>query len=279
MPPQPVAIADTEVHAFRSAIVDDDFELWVARPQPGLFPAREGSGGVLFVLDANLFFGTAVEMTRIMHKLYAELPPLLVVGIAYPTNDWMLQNALRTRDFTPSVDDRMPSMAAVLPALPRSVEPAMGGAGAFVRFMQEEVKPFIRAGYDVAGKHTTLFGSSMGGLLVVHAALSAPGSFDNFIAVSPALWWNQEEVFAIDRAQATGNVFIGVGGLEEDPRIPGLAAFKMVSNAQRLASEMAKSAGAALRVHFEAIAEETHTSVVPVGLTRGLRWLAREASP
>jgi predicted alpha/beta superfamily hydrolase len=279
--PQLVAIADTEVHAFRSAIVNDDFELWVARPQAGLFPMPDERGGVLFVLDANLFFGTAVEMTRIMHKLYGELPPLLVVGIAYPTNDWMLQNALRTRDFTPSADNSMAAMAVRLPSLPRTVEPSMGGAAPFLRFIEEEVKPFIHARYDVADKRTTLFGSSMGGLLVVHAALSVPRSFDNFIAVSPALWWNQEEIFGIDQGQtqATGNVFIAVGGLEEDPAIPGLAAFKLVTNAQRLAAEMTESAGTTLRVHFEKIGEETHTSVVPVALTRGLRWVTRDAVP
>lgn len=139
----------------------------------------------------------------------------------------------------------------------------------------------MRARYDVVGKHTTLFGSSLGGLFVVHAALNARGSFDNFIAVSPALWWNEEGIFGVGlkRAQATGNVFITVGGREEDLAIPGLAPFKMVTNAQRLAAEMTESVGAALRVHFEAIPEETHTSVVPVGLTRGLRWIARAAVP
>jgi predicted alpha/beta superfamily hydrolase len=229
---------------------------------------------VLFVLDANLFFGTAVEMTRVMHKLYGELPPLLVVGIAYPTNDGMLQSLLRARDFTPSADSRMPPMSV---PLPRAVDPPMGGAAAFLRFMEEEVKPFVGARFGMAGKRTTLFGSSLGGLLVVHAALTAPRSYDDFIAVSPALWWNQEEVFDTDRdlAQATGNLFIAVGGLEENPAIPGLSGFKMVTNARRLAAAMAASAGSTLRVQFEELAGETHTSVVPVALTRGLRWALR----
>jgi predicted alpha/beta superfamily hydrolase len=276
-----VAIPDTEVHALRSEIIDDDFELWIARPQAGYFTQRgSGPDGVLFVLDANLFFGTAVEMTRIMHRLFSELPPLLVVGIAYPTNDGMLQSLLRTRDFTPSVDSRMAGMSARLPQSPtgRTVAPPMGGAAAFLEFMADEVKPFVNARYGATDKRTTLFGSSMGGLLVVHAALSAPRSYDNFIAVSPALWWNQEEVFGSEqrRAQATGNVFIAVGGLEEDPAIPGLADFKMVTNAQRLAAEMAEPASSTLRIHFEEIAGETHTSVVPVALTRGLRWVQRQ---
>src|SRR5215831_11055031 len=145
-----VSIPDTEVHAFRSEVVADDFELWIARPQAGFFSQQKTPAGVLFILDANLFFGTAVEMTRIMHKLYAELPPLLVAGIAYPTNDWMLQGALRTRDFTPSADSRMPEMPANFqpPRMARTVKPAMGGAAAFLGFLEREVKPFLRRHYD-----------------------------------------------------------------------------------------------------------------------------------
>ena len=280
MEPRQVAIPDTEVHALRSEVIGDDFELWIARPQAGFFTQQQsGPDGVLFVLDANLFFGTAVEMTRIMHRLYSELPPLLVVGVAYPTNDGMLQGLLRTRDFTPSVDNRMAGMSARLPQSPtaRIVEPSMGGAGAFLEFMEGEVKPFVNARYDVADKRTTLFGSSMGGLLVAHAALNTPRSYDNFIAVSPALWWNQEEIFNAgqSRAHAAGNVFIAAGGLEENPAIPGLADFKMIRNAQRLAEELKATANLTLRVHYEEIAGETHTSVVPVALTRGLRWALR----
>ena len=281
MQPRLVEIADSEVHALGSEIVRDDFELWIARPQKGLFSAQDQPVGVLYVLDANLFFGTAVEMTRIMHKLYAELPPLLVVGIAYPTDDWLLQGALRTRDFTPSIDGRAAEMSARFqPLLPRDVEPRMGGAAAFLGFIDAEVKPLVDSRYGVTNARTILFGSSMGGLLVAHAALTAPSSFDSFIAVSPALWWNREDIFDLGRgsAQQTAEVFIAVGGLEENAAIPGLAEFKMVTNARRLAARMATTSAASTRVHFEEIGGETHTSVVPVALTRGLRWILRRSA-
>ena len=271
-----VSVPDTEVHKFRSKVVDDDFELWIARPQAGFVSQQERPVDVLFILDANLFFGTAVEMTRIMHKLYAELPPLLVVGVAYPTNDWM-QGALRTRDFTPSADSRIAEMPTDFqpPRMARAVEPSMGGAAAFLEFLEHEVKPFLRSHYGVTDQRTILFGSSMGGLFVTHVALTAPHSFDYFIAVSPALWWNREEIFELEQqiSQETANIFIAVGGLEEDPAIPGLAEFKMVTNSQRFAARMAETS----RVHFEEVAGETHTSVVPVALTRGLRWALRRA--
>jgi hypothetical protein len=194
----------------------------------------------------------------------------------------MLQGALRARDFTPSADVRMTEMSARLPKSPavRVVEPSMGGAAAFLEFVENEIKPFVNGRHGVSDKRTTLFGSSMGGLFVAHTALTAPRSFDDFIAVSPALWWNQEEIFGVEqsRPDAVRNVFIAAGGLEEDPAVPGLADFRMVTNARRLATSM-ENAGAALRVRFEEIPGETHTSVVPAALTRGLRWALRQVAP
>ena len=279
--PQAVTIPDTEVHAIHSSHVKDDFELWIAHPQAGFMPMQEEPLRVLYVLDANLFFGIAVEMTRIMHKLYGELPPLLVVGIAYPTDNGFLQGALRTRDFTPSDDAGMAAMASSFPQMPDipKVEPAMGGADAFLQFMQTEVKPFIETKFDVAKQDDIIFGSSLGGLLVTHTLLESPEAFSNYIAVSPALWWNNGEIFEKKRTDVEDypNVFFAAGSLEESPDIPGVAAFKLVSNARKMAANVEETYPK--QIFFQEIEGETHTSVVPVALTRGLRQLLRPASP
>ena len=279
-PARRVSLPDTEVHALRSEIVGDDFELWVAHPQAGFVPVPDEPVRVLYLLDANLFFGTAVEMTRLMHKLFGELPPLLVVGITYPTDNGFLQGALRTRDFTPSEDTGMAQMSASFPQMPeaQNIKPSMGGASAFFKFLEDEVKPFVDMRYDVRENGTILFGSSLGGLFVTHTLLTEPTSFDNYIAVSPALWWNQEEIFDIGQEarysqESEGNVFIAVGGLEESPAIPQLSAFKLKTNAQRMATQLAEDAVPSRKVYFEELDGETHTSVVPVALIRALRRL------
>lgn len=278
-PHQRVVIPDTEMHTLYSETIGDTFELWIARPQAGFVPMPEGPIEVLYVLDANLFFGTAVEMTRLMYKLYGELPPLLVVGIAYPTEDGMLQGLLRTRDFTPSEDAGMAAMAGAFPqpAGAEDISPKMGGAAAFLDFLQTEVKPFVQAHYQVREDGATLFGSSLGGLFVTHALLSAPASFDNFIAVSPALWWNQSEIFSdtpdwsgVDKHHQT-KVFMAAGSLEENPDVPALASFQLITNTRRMATTLQENTPASVKVYFQEIADETHTSVVPVALTRALR--------
>ncbi|MGC1309126.1 MAG: alpha/beta hydrolase-fold protein [Phormidesmis sp.] len=273
-----VSIPDTEVHPLHSEFVGDDFELWIAKPQAGFVPASKPPT-VLYVLDANLCFGTAVEMTRIMHKLYGELPPMLVVGIAYPTADSFLQGVLRTRDFTPSSDNSLADRVAELPAVPQTVkvEPAMGGANNFLQFLQEEVKPFIASRFEISPENSTIFGSSLGGLFAAYTLFTAPDTFDNFIIVSPSLWWDKEWIFELEASQAmricalASSVFLAVGELEETSEIPMLAEFKSVTNVRKLADLLTKRNDYSLKVMLDVLAGETHTSVIPVALTRGLR--------
>lgn len=271
--PPRVSIPDSAVHALRADAIEDDFEVWVARPQQGFAPAAPGPPRLLVVLDANLFFGIAVDCTRLMHKLYGELPPILVAGIAYPTEDGFAQGLLRSRDFTPSVDTGFAEAAKEFtpPGRPVPPPPPMGGADAFLDFLADAVLPFVSARYGVHAYRGTLFGSSLGGLLVTHALLTRPELFSSYIAVSPALWWHDDRTFALEAGRdeearrATPPSYFAAGGREEAPEVPMLARFKLITNTRRMAER--------LGAPVEILEGETHTSVVSVGLTRGLRKL------
>jgi predicted alpha/beta superfamily hydrolase len=67
--------------------------------------------------------------------------------------------------------------------------PTSGGAAAYRRFLVEELKPWVAAHYRVSG-HSALIGESLAGLFTLETFLTAPRSFDDYIAVSPSLWWN-----------------------------------------------------------------------------------------
>ena len=73
----------------------------------------------------------------------------------------------------------------------RKLAPTSGGADAYRRFLVEEVKPWIAAHYRVSGRFG-LIGESLAGLFAVETCLRAPGSFDDYIAASPSLWWDKE---------------------------------------------------------------------------------------
>ena len=74
------------------------------------------------------------------------------------------------------------------------------------------------------------------------------------------------------------NVFIAVGELQESPDIPMLAQFKMVTNTQKMANRLSQREDPSLTVNLDIIQGETHTSVIPVALTRGLRSVLQRSS-
>lgn len=274
-----VALPHTEDHTIHSRHVGADFHVWIGHPVPGMFGPSPLKPRVLYVLDADLYFGAALNMTRIMHQLYGELPPILVVGIAYGGGDPGVQAQLRNRDFTPTSSLEYEQMIARMgsaPILPEGQR--LGRAAQFLAFLQEEARPFVEQRFDVSAEHSILFGSSFGGLFALWTALTAPESFASYIAVSPAIWWDNEVLFALqertDRTDLKAGLFLAVGAMEENPAIPMLAQFKMITNVNRMHETLAAQHYPSLRLAAEVIAGETHTSVVVPALIRGLRMLA-----
>jgi pullulanase len=66
-----------------------------------------------------------------------------------------------------------------------------GKADMYLRFLADELKPWIDAQFPTLAEpqHTTLVGSSLGGLMVLHAMTNRSDVFGNGIAMSPSLFW------------------------------------------------------------------------------------------
>lgn len=279
--PAEVTIPHTQVFDMHSEYADADYQIWVAEPVAGVMPLPPGPRQVLYVLDANLFFGTAVEMSRLMSQLYGELPPLLVVGVGYATDQPAIQAELRARDFTPTADAGFGAIARSLPGAPEPTLPEgrrLGRAPEFLDFLTREVQPFVEDRFSVSDNGSTLFGSSLGGLFTLYALLERPEAFDAYIAASPAIWWDGGSLLSLEaevarsRDDLDARVFLAVGGGEERADIPQLAAFKMISNLQTFAEQLNERGYGSLALDTFVPEGESHTSVVPVALTRGLRF-------
>jgi predicted alpha/beta superfamily hydrolase len=71
-------------------------------------------------------------------------------------------------------------------------QPVQGGEGdAYLRFLTATLKPLIDARYRTLPDrdHTGIGGSSMGGLIALHAGITRPDVFSKVMAMSTAVWF------------------------------------------------------------------------------------------
>ena len=271
-------LAGTEVHYLRSDQVGDEFKIFVGHCGTQESGAAAGAA-VLYLTDANGFFGAAVDIVRLM-QLARHLPPLLVVGVGYPTGSLGDTVGLRTRDLTPTEDvdfaERNPKQSA------------MGGAGALLQFVETELKPWIQDRFSAAPDDSAYFGHSFGGLFGTYVLLTAPASFTRYILGSPSLWWDHGAMSAYGPPPAAGGpsvVYIGVGADEthegrqrESVNMPPEEQAKgrsryidLVADAARLAERLRRPEWPGRQVDFEVFAGEFHVTVPFLTLSRGLR--------
>ncbi len=259
---RPASVAGSMSFGLQSAQPDETFQIDVAWPLP-----RNTTGAplpVVYVLDGNGLFAMVTQIVRVL-ELGDELPPLLIVGVGYSGEPADHIPTRRMRNLTPSVDSTTADGALG------------GGAAAFLAFINTELKPAIAQRFDVDTSDSTLVGNSLGGLFALHTLFNAPGSFTRYVAGSPALWWDDGALFRDEQAYAMrendlrGRLFMGVGALEKDQTRPNETGFAMVTNVERLTATLRGRAYPSLHLETVIFPAETHLSVVPAMLSRGLR--------
>jgi uncharacterized protein len=270
-------LAGTKSWNFQSQIVEQEFVIDIAAPfAPG--PAGQRYP-VVYVLDGDGTFGIAAQTARLL-QLARALPPLVLVGVGYRLNPHAdaigRMFGLRTRDFAPTIDHNYVAQGRAAPAPfthPHDIQP--GQADKFLEFMNEELKPFISSQYATDEEDQSLVGISLGGLFVLHALFTSPTSFRRYLAGSPSIWWDQcvlfqeEEALAKRIKELPARLFLSAGALEEQDA----PAYLPVSNVHRLAAQLLGRNFPGLQVMCHIFPDETHASVVPATISRGLRLL------
>ena len=76
-------------------------------------------------------------------------------------------------------------------------KPPAGGKGhVYGNFILNEVKPFVDENLRTRPRsvHTSLGGSSLGGLITLHIGLKNPDVFGQLLVVSPSIWWDDRRI-------------------------------------------------------------------------------------
>ena len=273
-------LAGTEVHHLRSEHVGDDFKIFVGH----CGTAGRSGYGVLYLTDANGYFGGAVDLVRSL-QLVRHLPCMLVVGIGYPVGDLGETIVRRTRDLTPTVDEAYVRLQAA--------ETPTGGAGALLAFLREELMPWVGGRYDVDPGDTTYYGHSLGGLFGTYVLLREPATFRRYVIGSPSLWWDDRAAFrdearyAEDHDDLAATAYFAIGAEEtQDGRIRQAANLPdeeraratawyldMVDDLEQFVDRLRGRGYPSLDLRCDVFADEFHVTVPFLVLSRGLRYV------
>ena len=176
--------------------------------------------------------------------------PMVVVGIE--TDD-------RQNELTPRASDE------------RYVAefPTSGDAEDFRTFLTDEVKPFVEANFPVRDE-SALIGESLAGLFVADTYLKSPDAFDDYLAISPSLWWDDKALGVEAARLMSAHDYVG--------KRLFIAAADEGGTMQDAIDQLYDAAvEAGVEVHFDDLsATETHATIFHQAALRAFRLLYAE---
>lgn len=218
---------------------------------------------VIYQLDgsANEDFVHTVGNVQFL-TMIGYMPPTIVVGIA---------NADRKHDFTfPATDAAKKRLHTdtLLAFLQKQLQPIAGGSPQFISFIEKELQPYINSHYK-AGGATTLIGQSLGGLLASEILLKKPNLFDNYIIVSPSLWWDGESLLSDIPAMLK----TAYNNKKQIYLCIGTEGKTMEGDAAKLASLLKQYKSKEARIQFVTMPQETHLTILHRAQYNALLWM------
>lgn len=252
-PPQQVEIPGTQLLHITSAIVGQEYDLYVHLPR--YYQDTTRTFPVAYLLDAQWDFPL---VTAIWGQQYYDgfLPGMIIVGITWggenPSHD-----ALRARDLTPT--NAKPIAQS-------------GNAPKFLAFFKKELIPFIESIFRTTTDDRTLMGSSFGGLFTLYTLFQETELFNRYVLTSPALGWDNGIIYALEKNFAANNselpvrLFMAIGEYED------------VSGFQKFADQLKVRKYKGLALQTRILENTGHSGTKAEGFTRGLQFVFERPS-
>lgn len=213
---QPITIGETVT--LHSEILQQERKLNIYLPQ-GYSPDSIKRYPVLYLLDGSMHedFIHVSGLTQFASFSWINMmPECIVVGIA---------NTDRYHDFTSPCDKKEY----------KEIIENNGGSEDFTSFLEKEVQPFIDQNYKTT-KSKTLIGQSLGGLLATEILFKHPDLFDNYLIVSPSLWWDDQSLLETTPLPYSSDksVYVAVGN---EGKVMKKVARKLYSKLKKVSPE------------------------------------------
>jgi len=243
---EPYVIGTTQ--RLHSDVLGEDRKIIVHLPQA--YDVDQQHYPVMYLLDGDAHFHHTTGMIQFLAR-QGYMPAMIVVAI--PNTD-------RTRDLSPEPSARLARRGTTA-----------GGADDFLRFLSDELMPWVERNYRTA-PFRVLVGHSRGGLFATYALLERPEVFDGYISISPSLWWNDRAL--VKQAEAT---------IERQPWAGRFLYMTMgnegggtLAAAEELAAVFEVSAPEGFDWQFHLMENETHGSIPHRSTYDALEWLFAE---
>ena len=232
-----------------SAVMPEPRSIWVHLPAD--YATTNHTYPVLYVLDGGSQFKYVSAVVDYLAGYDRNrIPDLIVVGIP---------NVDRGRDFTPL----HPTLTNG--KVDSSTITETAGAATFLRFLQQELVPFIDQHYRTQ-PYRLLAGHSLGGLFAFYAKVKAPTLFPATILISPAITGVNDKLltdfapFLKQHPLLKGKLFLALGN----------------ENAEKvclLAQQLRMSAPTSLQWRYQHYADENHFSVTAKSMVDALKFI------
>jgi predicted alpha/beta superfamily hydrolase len=246
---EPIPVNNDKAVLLPSKVLGENRTLWVHLPID--YNSSTNTYPVLYLLDGDSHFKYTAELVNYLADYDMDrTPDIIVVGVV---------NIDRGRDLMP----RHPHNANGVIDSSRVL--ADTGAGKFLRFLKDEVVPYINNNYRVQ-PYNILAGHSLAGLFAFYAKEAAPDLFQANILISPAINGVNDKLladfkpFLKSHQQIKGKLFITIGN-ENTQRVDSLV------------QQLTHIAPKTLSWDFKKYEDENHFSVTYKSLFDGLKFI------
>lgn len=195
-------IMGTHVRKLYSNFVDFEYELsiWL----PFNYDESDNDYPTLYVLDGPIYFGGA-SYIAMCNSWDGVIPEMIVVGIGAKVKNWDDWDPLRDRDL----------VSVEIPGRPWS-----GHADDFLKFVDQELLPFIDSNYRTNKDDRVIWGHSLGATFALNVMFNKTYLFKRYIATSPSFVHSGKPIYdyqkdlAINSLDSEVRLFVSVGSLE-----------------------------------------------------------------
>lgn len=232
----------TEKYVY-SELIADSFCVFVSVPDD--YYSSDIRYPVLYVLDGDVAFGMASSIARYL-QIGENIPELIIVGIGYGVLD-KSAGEKRKRDYRPT---------------------QTGGAQYFLKFLEEELLPYIDNNYRTVPEERAINGYSIGGLFALYTLFTKPETFSRYIIGSPSLTWDNYSIFSYEEnspgkiGEMKLSVIISVGSEESDE--------KYFNPIDKMVTQIQERNYPGVKLEAKVFDGSTHLMGPPESLTHGL---------